>query len=423
MEINISSSSHPRVVIIGGGFSGLAIVRELLNKNFQIVLIDKNNYHQFQPLLYQVATSSLEPTSISMPLRRIFKGYSEFHFIMAEVDSINTDKSIIHTNEGYISFDYLIIAAGTDTNYFGMDDIKENSLPLKSISEALGLRNSLYINLEKANIITSNKEKQPYLNFVIVGGGATGVELAGAFAELKSKIIPKDFPSLDTSLIHIYLLNATDRLLEAYCKRLSNKALLDLKKMGVEVMLNCKVQNYDGKVLTYNDTNHIETRTFIWASGVIANKFEGIDATDRGRRILTNEYCKVYNNSKDRVYDNIFAIGDIAIIKDYPLPQIAQVAIQEGRYVADLISKRTTLPFKYINKGSMATIGRNRAVAQIGKYSFGGFFAWILWLFVHLMYIVGFRNRLWVLWDWGWNYIAEDQPLRAIIIANRKKHE
>lgn len=413
----IPDSDKKRVVVVGGGFAGMAAIKKLLRANFQVVLIDKNNYHQFQPLIYQVATSSLEPTSISAPLRRIFRGKKNFSFLMAEVLGVDKATSMVETSLGGVHYDYLIIAAGATTNYFSMKEIEEKALPLKTIPEALAVRNRIYKNLEFISTLPDCAEREPYLNLVIVGGGPTGVELAGAIAELKRNVLPKEFPDIDFSKLNIYLLDAADRLLTTFSRDSSDHALRDLTEMGVKVRLGTKVKGYDSTKHTvlYNENDELPTKNLIWASGIVANKMKGLETIGRGGRIITDAYC--------RESENIYVIGDVAIIEGYELPQVAQVALQQGRYVADAIINGAKDPFKYKDKGSMATIGRNKAVAEAFGMKFKGFPAWVVWLFIHLMYIVGYRNRLLVLWNWFWNYVTEDQPLGSIIEIREKDKE
>lgn len=407
-----------RVVVIGGGFGGLSVIKSLRKSGFQIVLIDINNCHQFQPLLYQVATSSLEPTAISFPLRRILRGYKDLYFLMAKATGVDSVSGVVHTSDGDISYDYLVVSAGADTNFFSMENIRLNSLPLKNVNEALSLRNRIYRTMEFADRCSDDKRRQAYLNFVIVGGGATGVELAGAVAELRNKVLPKDYPGIDFAKMNIYLLNASNRLLETFSPLSSERTLRDLQKLGVNVMLNAKVSDYLNEVVVYNNNQQIEAFNLVWASGIVANAIQGLETTGRGRRIVIDNYCRVQG------YENIFAIGDIAINNDKPLPQVAQVAIQQGRNaglnIVNVNQGIALKEFRYFDKGSMATIGRNRAVAEVGKFRKGGFVAWVMWLFVHLYFIIGVRNKLHVLWDWSWSYVTRDQPLRSIIEADKK---
>lgn len=419
--INIPEPKGKRVIVIGAGFGGLNIIKSLKDSGMQVVLIDKNNYHQFQPLLYQVATSALEPTAISFPVRNIFRDFKNFHFLMSEVYRIDPSQSLVYTIAGDVRYDYLVIAAGADSNYFGMDNIRNVALGLKSVPEALQLRNRIYKSLEIASRMENDNERAKLLNFVIVGGGATGIELAGSLTELRRKVLPRDFHDIDFSQMKIYLLNATPLLLQGYSPQLSLKAKEDLEKMGVIVMPDAMVEDYADDAVIYNGNKRIYTKNLIWASGIVANKLEGIDNLGPQKRIITDRYCRVrYGN--DKFYDNIYAIGDIAVIPEYPMPQVAQVAIQEANLVAYNITHNDRKQFIYRDKGKMATIGRNKAVAEINKKCFSGFFAWVLWLFVHLLYIIGFRNRIEVFSNWVWNYIARDQPLRSIIEVKRDEN-
>lgn len=415
---NIPAAKVARVVIVGGGFGGLAVAKALRRSSLQVVLIDKNNYHQFQPLLYQVATSGLEPTAISFPIRGVFRKHSNFHFRMASVIGVDTHSRIVKSSIGEIEYDYLVLAAGADTNYFSMENVRQNAMPLKSVSEALALRNQIYRTMEIAIDETDEDERQTYLNFVIVGGGATGVELAGAVVELRNRILPRDYPEMDFSKMRVILMNATDRLLEAFSQQSSMQTLSDLRAMGVEVMLNAKVTDYHDNEVFYNNGQTIKCRNMVWASGITANRVDGIDSVGRGGRIIVDSYNSVNGLS------NVYAIGDQAIMESTPHPQVAQVALQQGRNVGLNIIRinenRSQKPFLYRDKGSMATIGRNRAVAELGQIKLSGFIAWVMWLFVHLLFILGVRNRFTVVTDWAWSYITRDQPLRSIIEARRR---
>lgn len=418
--LNITDTTRKRVVVVGGGFGGLSVIKKLRGEGFQIVLIDLNNYHQFQPLLYQVATSGLEPTAITFPLRSIFRFIPDFHFRMARVLSVDSVNSILQTSIGELKYDYLVLATGCDTNYFGLENIKQASLPLKSVGEALALRNHIYTALELAAKTEEKSQRERYLNFVIVGGGPTGVELAGAIAELKNSILPNDYRDIDFGNMNIILLNATNRLLEAFDIESSQRTLSDLQKMGVDVRLDSKVEDYvDGAVL-YNGNERIITDNLIWVGGITANRIDGLQSCiGKGGRMKVDRQCKAEG------FDNIYVVGDGAIMENVDdkfaagHPQVAQVAIQQGALVGKNISLNCKGEsgeiFKYFDKGSMATIGRNRAIAEINGLKVSGILAWLMWLFVHIMYIVGFRNRLLVLWDWSWSYITRDKPLRSII--------
>lgn len=422
-QINIARSSAQRVVVVGGGFAGLALVESLRGSGLQVVLLDTHNYHQFQPLLYQVATSGLEPTAISFPLRRVLRRHRDFHFRMASVTEVDSQAQIVHTDIGDLDYDFLVIAAGAKTNYFGIQNIEQQAFPLKSVAHALALRNHIYRTLELSIDISDLESRQPYLNFVIVGGGPTGVELAGALAELRNRTLPADYPDLDLTKMQVVLINASDRLLDTFSPQSSHRALTDLQHLGVQVLLNSRVYDYlDGKVL-YNDNQSIPTETLVWVSGITANIIPGMPQTGRGARIAVDDYNRVQG------LQNVFAVGDIAAMTGSTHPQVAQVAIQQARLVGQNIIRnirnQQPQPFAYRDKGSMATIGRNRAVAEIKGKKINGFIAWIAWLFVHLLFIVGVRNKFTVIVDWAWSYTTHDQPLRSIIEAatndNKKK--
>lgn len=426
MNITPCEPGKKRVVIVGGGFAGLTLARRLVkDKSFQVVMVDKDNYHEFPPLIYQVATAGLEPTAVSYPLRKSFRKYHDFHFRMAKVLRIDAQKREVHTSVGPLAYDYLVLAAGTGTNYFGMKDIQANAMPLKSVAEALALRNRILEMLEHAVRLESAERRKPYLTFVISGGGPTGVELAGAMAELRNKIFPKDYPELDMKEMKIYLLDAGPRLLTAFSEESSARALKDLQEYGIEVLLDTPVKAYDGKTVRHGG-GQIESYTLVWASGVTATVIEGIGTGMLGHanRILVDGINRVSG------VEHVFAIGDICLQSDDPKypkghPQLAPVAIQQAHQLAKnlsrLVRNERTEPFRYLDKGTMATIGRNQAVAEIKGRKFGGFVAWALWLFVHLMYLVGFRNRMVVMFGWAWSYFTYDHPLRSILEAEKKE--
>lgn len=422
MKANIEHTDKKRIVIVGGGLGGLELAFKLVDDDYQVVLIDKNNYHQFPPLIYQVASGGLEPSSISFPFRRLFQGKKDFFFRMAKVESVNTDKKIINTTVGEIDYDYLVMAFGAKTNFFGNKDIEATTLPMKSVSEAMRLRNTILRNLELALTEEDPARKQALMNIVVVGGGASGVEIAGAVAEMKKNIIARDYPDLDSSQMHIYLVNAVDRLLSAMDPVSSKRAERDLKELHVHIRQPQFATEYKDGILKTSAGLEIPTQTVIWVSGICANTIEGFPAESIGHagRFLTDRFCRV-KGVKD-----VYAIGDVSLVEgdeEYPLghPQLAQVAMQQAKTVAKnfkAMSKGKELkPFKYKNLGVMATIGRNHAVAEISGKKFGGFPAWALWLIVHLRSILGVKNKTFILLNWVWNYINYKQSLRLILKA------
>ena len=422
MKANIEHTDKKRIVIVGGGLGGLELAFKLVDDDYQVVLIDKNNYHQFPPLIYQVASGGLEPSSISFPFRRLFQGKKDFFFRMAKVESVNTDKKIINTTVGEIDYDYLVMAFGAKTNFFGNKDIEATTLPMKSVSEAMRLRNTILRNLELALTEEDPARKQALMNIVVVGGGASGVEIAGAVAEMKKNIIARDYPDLDSSQMHIYLVNAVDRLLSAMDPVSSKRAERDLKELHVHIRQPQFATEYKDGILKTSGGLEIPTQTVIWVSGICANTVEGFPAESIGHagRFLTDRFCRV-KGVKD-----VYAIGDVSLVEgdeEYPLghPQLAQVAMQQAKTVAKnfkAMSKGKELkPFKYKNLGVMATIGRNHAVAEISGQKFGGFPAWALWLVVHLRSILGVKNKTFILLNWVWNYINYKQSLRLILKA------
>ena len=424
MRANIKRNEQRRVVIVGGGLGGLKLVSSLRDTDFQVVLVDKNNYNQFPPLIYQVASAGLEPSNISFPFRRLFQGWKNFFFRMAEVQHIDTEEKAIKTSIGTIHYDDLVLAVGATTNFFGNKNIEASALPMKSVSESMRLRNAILQNLERAETEDNEARKQALMNIAIVGGGPSGVEIAGVLAEMKQTILPRDYPDLDTSCMHIYLINATPRLLGAMSEHSSREAEKALKELGVEVMTNCMVTDYVDKELVLKDGQHISAETVIWVSGIKANNIDGIPTESIGHagRILVDRFNRV-KGLKD-----VYAIGDQCIVEGdeaYPYghPQLAQVAIQQAKTLAKNLIRQekgeTEQPFSYHNLGTMATIGRKKAVVEIGKLKFGGFFAWLLWLIVHLRSILGVKNKTIVFLNWMWSYMNYKQSLRLILKAKR----
>lgn len=429
MSINIQRNQKKRVVIVGGGLGGLRLAEDLYGVGMQVVLIDKNNFHQFPPLIYQIASAGIDPSSISFPFRQIFRKRKDFYFRMAEARMVDTDKKILQTSIGKIDYDYLVLAAGATTNFFGNKNIEDWAIPMKTVPEAMGLRNALLSNLERALTCATEEERQELLNVVIVGGGATGVEIAGALSEMKRYVIPYDYPDMDSSLMHIYLIEAGDRLLAGMSPDSSKKAYDFLKSMGVDIQFGKMVTDYRDHKVIMKDGSEIPTRTFLWVSGIRANAMPGIDESHLGRgfRFKVDQYNRIPG------LEGVFAIGDQCLQttdKAYPNghPQVAQVAIQQAKNLAKNLKKinegqaeNSLTAFKYKNLGSMATIGRNKAVVEIGKLRSQGFFAWILWLVVHLRSILGVKNKMMVLLNWLWKYVSYNDSIRMITYATKPR--
>ena len=429
MSINIQRNQKKRVVIVGGGLGGLRLAEDLYGSGMQVVLIDKNNFHQFPPLIYQIASAGIDPSSISFPFRQIFRKRKDFYFRMAEARMVDTDKKILQTSIGKIDYDYLVLAAGATTNFFGNKNIEEWAIPMKTVPEAMGLRNALLSNFERALTCATEEERQELLNVVIVGGGATGVEIAGALSEMRRYVIPYDYPDMDSSLMHIYLIEAGDRLLAGMSQDSSKKAYDFLKGMGVDIQFGKMVTDYRDHKVIMKDGSEIPTRTFLWVSGIRANAMPGIDESHQGRgfRFKVDHYNRIDG------LDGVFAIGDQCLQttdEAYPNghPQVAQVAIQQAKNLAknlklinDGKDESALTPFKYNNLGSMATIGRNKAVVEIGKLRSQGFFAWILWLVVHLRSILGVKNKMMVLLNWLWKYVSYNDSIRMITYATKPR--
>ncbi|MBC29665.1 MAG: FAD-dependent oxidoreductase [Muricauda sp.] len=418
-DICLPNSSLPRVVVIGGGFAGLALVEGLKNKEVQVVLIDRNNFHQFQPLFYQVATSGLEPDSIVFPFRKQFKGYDNVSFRLAEVREIQASINTVITDKGKLNYDYLVLATGTKTNFFGMKEVEQNSLGMKDIKDSLNIRHMMLQNLEQAAITCDDEERDALTNFVIVGGGPAGVEMAGALAEFCKYILPKDYPEYPNTIMSIFLIEALDELLASMSDKASIKTLQYLKNLNVQVLLNEAVSGYDGNVVSTKSGRKISAKNLIWTAGVKGDFPKGIDERHvvKGNRLKTDAHLKVNGQ------ENIYAIGDIAalISEETPKghPQVAQAAIQQGKHLAKIllnnIRSKSSEPFIYKDKGSLATVGKRRAVADLGKLKFAGYFAWLLWSIVHLMSISGFRNKLLVGFNWAVSYFSYEKSNRVII--------
>lgn len=429
MSINIQRNQKKRVVIVGGGLGGLRLAEDLYGSGMQVVLIDKNNFHQFPPLIYQIASAGIDPSSISFPFRQIFRKRKDFYFRMAEARMVDSEKKILQTSIGKIDYDYLVLAAGATTNFFGNKNIEEWAIPMKTVPEAMGLRNALLSNLERALTCATEEERQELLNVVIVGGGATGVEIAGALAEMRRYVIPYDYPDMDSSLMHIYLIEAGDRLLAGLSQESSQKAYEFLKSMGVDIQFGKMVTDYRDHKVVMKDGTEIPTRTFLWVSGIRANAMPGIDESHLGRgfRFKVDEYNRIPG------VEDVFAIGDQCLQTSdaaYPNghPQVAQVAIQQAKNLAKnlkLINQGADsselTAFHYKNLGSMATIGRNKAVVEIGKFRSQGFFAWVLWLVVHLRSILGVKNKMMVLLNWLWKYVSYNDSIRMITYATKPR--
>ena len=429
MSINIQRNQKKRVVIVGGGLGGLRLAEDLYGSGMQVVLIDKNNFHQFPPLIYQIASAGIDPSSISFPFRQIFRKRKDFYFRMAEARMVDTEKKILQTSIGKIDYDYLVLAAGATTNFFGNKNIEEWAIPMKTVPEAMGLRNALLSNFERALTCATEEERQELLNVVIVGGGATGVEIAGALSEMKHYVIPYDYPDMDSSLMHIYLIEAGDRLLAGMSQDSSKKAYDFLKSMGVDILFGKMVTDYRDHKVIMKDGTEIPTRTFLWVSGIRANAMPGIseDHLGRGFRFKVDQFNRIPG------LNDVFAIGDQCLQTTDPAypnghPQVAQVAIQQAKNLAKNLKKinegegdNSLTPFKYNNLGSMATIGRNKAVVEIGKFHSQGFFAWILWLIVHLRSILGVKNKMMVLLNWLWKYVSYNDSIRMITYATKPR--
>lgn len=411
-----------KVVIVGAGFGGLKLARQLNNKaGFEVVLVDRFNHHQFQPLFYQVATAGLDASNISFPLRKVFQSSRNVAIRLAALQEVVPAENKIITTIGEISYDVLVLAMGADTNFFNNPDIAAHAVPMKSTVEALQLRYKLLTNFENSLTLTDPEELQRHMNVVVVGGGPTGVELSGALAEMKRYILPKDYPELDFSKMNIYLLEGANKTLAAMSEKSADESCAYLKKLGVTVMTNALVKNYDGKEISLQDGRVIPSRFVIWAAGIRGNVPPGIDPVivAKGNRIKVDRHCLAQGSR------NVYAIGDLAYMEEPAYPkghsQLAAVAIQQGELLAEhlkRIERKSTqfIEFVYNDKGSMATIGRNKAVVDLPKpkLHFKGFFAWLIWMGLHLFLILGVKNRFFIFFNWVYNYLTHDQNLRLI---------
>lgn len=416
--------SRQRIVILGAGFAGLQIARRLKNSDLDITIIDQYNFHQFQPLMYQVATGRLEPSSISFPLRKVFQRKTNTHVRIARVTGIDTQFRKVYTDEaGEFVYDHLIIATGCTTNYFGNKNIEQYAFPMKSTGEAVTLRNRILLNFEDA--LSAKPDELPgIMNIVVVGGGPTGVELSGSLAELKKNILPKDYPDMDFSQLNIYLVEAGPATLGPMSKVSQEKSQQYLESMGVRVMTNTLVQDYDGKKVTLKDGSTIPTHTLIWAAGVTGNVPPGIppETLVRGNRIKVDAFNRVEG------LENVFAVGDIAYMEtaDFPKghPQLANVAIAQAKNlvhnIENMVERRPLKAFTYKNPGTMATVGKRKAVVDLPFVSFQGRFAWFVWMFLHLMLIVSVKNRLIIFINWAISYFTNDTTLRLILLPSKK---
>ncbi len=420
-------SKKPKIVIVGAGFGGIKFVKLLRNKSVEVLLIDRNNYHNFQPLMYQVATGGLEPGSIAYPVRRIFRKSKNVCFRMAEVLSVDMVKNQILTSIGPLDYDYLVIASGSENNFFNFEPVRDKLLTLKSLPQALQMRNRIFQNLEHALANNRKESLEEIMNIAIVGGGPAGVELAGALAEMKKYVIPNEFPELPLSKMNINLYQSGSELLNAMSAEASEKCLEYLKEMGVNVFLNTRVKKYGNKTIVLEDGSSFTTDTVIWSAGVKGSPIKGLpdEAIVNGDRISVDQFNKVIGT------DNIFAIGDVSahITAENPkgLPMLAAVAQQQGAHLAKNIlgnlSNEPMKPFEYHNKGVMATIGRKKAVVDLPHFKFQGGFAWFVWMVVHIFALVGFRDKTVAFIDWVVSYFSYGQPLGMILKADDVKPE
>jgi NADH dehydrogenase len=415
-----------KIIILGAGFAGLQLARRLKKSNHDITLIDQYNFHQFQPLFYQVATARLEPSSISFPLRKVFQHRKNVHVRVSKVMGVDLDRRIVHTEEaGDFSYDYLVIATGCTNNFFGNKNVERYAFPMKSTPEAIALRNRILLNYEDA--LKAKPEELPnYMNIVIVGGGPTGVELAGSIAEMKKNVLPRDYPDMDFSKLSVYLIEGSEHTLNAMSDASKKKSQEYLERMGVQIWLKTIVKDYDGSIVSTADGRILPTRTMIWAAGVAGNVPPGIpkEALVRGNRIRVDETHRMMGHPE------VFVIGDVSYMEtpDWPKghPQLANVAIHQAKNLANNLCAEAHRPhkaFRYKNPGTMATVGKRKAVVDLPKFSFQGFFAWLVWMFLHLMLILSVKNKLMIFINWAISYFTNDTTLRLILLPTRKQVE
>ncbi|MBX0292402.1 NAD(P)/FAD-dependent oxidoreductase [Hymenobacter sp. HSC-4F20] len=427
MDTNLPATTQPRIVIIGCGFAGLRLAKDLADAPVQVVVIDRNNYHNFQPLLYQVATGALEADSIAYPIRKIFVGQPNFFFRLADVQRVDPARNTVVTNIGEIRYDHLVVATGSLTNYFGLESIERNAMQIKSIPNALNLRSYLFQNFEKALLTEDPMQRQALMNVVVVGGGPTGVEICGSLAEMRKDVLPQDYPELDLKQMEIYLVESGGEVLGPMSVDSQVQAKQYLEEMGIHIRLNTKATRFEDGKLYYSDTEFLRTENLIWAAGVNGAAVEGFPA----EVVAKNKRLNVDTVNRLLGSKNVYAIGDVANMATEEMPRgypmLAPVAIQQAEQLAKnfkrLLQGEALQPFKYFNKGSMAIVGRNRAVVDLpGDRHFGGFLGWLTWLFVHLMTLVGFRNKAVTLVSWAISYFSSDKALR-LIIRPYKRHD
>ncbi|MBS1586569.1 MAG: NAD(P)/FAD-dependent oxidoreductase [Bacteroidetes bacterium] len=415
-----------KIVILGAGFAGLQLARRIKDTQCDITIIDQYNFHQFQPLFYQVATARLEPSAISFPLRKVFQGRKNVHVRIAVVEHVDTDAQQVITTEGVFDYDYLVIATGCTTNYFGNKNIERYAFPMKSTVDAIALRNRILLNFEDA-LKAKLEEVEGIMNIVVAGGGPTGVELAGALAEMKKYVLPRDYPDMDFTKLNIFLVEGGPHTLAAMSEASQRKSQEYLERMGVNVWNNSLVQDYDGVKISLKDGRTIPTRTLIWAAGVKGNVPDGIPSQSivKGNRIKVDKY-----NAAESIA-NVFVLGDVAYMETdgFPKghPQLANVAINQAKNLADniknMLRNKPMQEFKYKNPGTMATVGKRKAVVDLPFLSFQGLFAWFTWMFLHLMLILSVKNKLMIFINWAISYFTNDTTLRLILLPTRKQME